>query len=1435
MKKSVLLFVSLLLATVSAIAQPAKPEVTYSAWVEETDVYLYNVEASMFLVGSNNWGTRAAVVGGGSNSNIITYDKFLTGNGTIKGTKWQIIQAEDKRGQNACFQISNVEISGRGLIPSGANECWVDGGPAHGDATLRDIDGWYIVKDNGDKTFQLNFVRKAAKKDEAGNEVKEGNEVVYEYTPAPGVMSISKFSEGELNVNISETESYCTWAIVTVEEYERVVPLLNLYHAGVGLQKLIDDAKALGIEADLSSYEAVLTKEGVTLEEIQNAIKKLSPTVNFGKVIAEAKKQDPERDWSKYEGIYADPESTDEIFTKNTNFINALLTLKKAIAAAQELDGTKTFLQAEALYADDDVAQAEIEDETKRVNAYASLKKVLDEAAQKNYNVAEYTAVYNNADATTEDLAKAEEGAKNAVTSGDIASAAANATAENPADFTNYIVNPSFDVQEDFHGWSTGFGAGGTKSTNAEVYGKSFDVYQDIKNMPAGVYMVAVNGYTRYKDAQSDYNAWKAGQVSETKIYLQGETNGQYFTPIKHVSEGGSFTSVANEETTVKLDTEWGTITAGGPVTLYCPNTMAAADVYYHKSGENAGPSDRYRNEAYGPLGEGDVLRIGVFNSKATGSDWSIFDDFQLFYLGNGADAYQKWAESVKGNYNVTFDGDVYYGAPEKKYYEEILEALSSASDKDAVSTAILKVDQAVDSVAASKEAYATYATTLATVQKWLNENAGDDDSYYKLSDYMEAENAEDVATWEFPNGPAKVIIPNYQQGGFEGILPVKDIIAETQYVKDMLTEATRNTLADNTNLTSLIVNPGFEENLVDGKGKGWSLDTSKGGTGSLTNWRGGDSKNYCAEAYEQNFDVYQEIEGVKDGLYEVSVQAFYRGGWPEAAWDNYKKDPDMKGDAKVYSEVYLNEFSTPIRNVMEITFDTNLADNCSSFAEGEGDNVVNVFVPNGMASASAAFSLPDNEKNYTMSAYGLVTDGKIRLGIRRLTTPPSNAGTWTLWDNFKLTYRAKNPEIVEKVLVSKSNELAELLETNEENLTDPVLKSAQEAYTESKKTNLNDNAKYDVLIETNDALVAAKENIQQVGAYKTANEAYQAACDELEKVDESQEADIWNQIDEMDDELEGDAFRSLSTEELVTLIAKVKAFTDEVKTATIQVQNKDIYADMATATDENPYDATVLITNPTYENGNDDGWSYEGDAPGRENRSDMCEYYKKKFNYYQTIYTLPAGTYEVSVQCYARYNDDQNADLKALEEGTKVNLLKAHVYALVGEGSYAEQFRLVSEGAVTDDFYKDSQREATSAVQKDENDQFIKLYTPNNMQMAGKAFDAANKAEKDVADGVEGAEAWDDAKAYRVRVVFTLDEVSNVTIGVKDEVATDWCIWDNWKLTYFGDASTKENSGTAIESVTASQQKNGKFIENGRIIIIKNGVKYNVAGQIIK
>ena len=701
--------------------------------------------------------------------------------------------------------------------------------------------------------------------------------------------------------------------------------------------------------------------------------------------------------------------------------------------------------------------------------------------------------------------------------------------------------------------------------------------------------------------------------------------------------------------------------------------------------------------ETYAIVPKDGTLTFGIMIENAN-YNWVAAKNFRVYYMG---DSYES-LDYVRNNSDMfaqPFPEETFAMQQLLDDYNNAIPNYGKAQNAEELLDAVQKLVSLSDSVQNNANAYKAYKDRVDGLKAGIDNGEIDLDGPDAdiLFDYLDdlgeefGPNSETAVEYGFKNGYSAYIIANR-------LLKTEEITEELEFLNKLYDAAVRTSLKDGTDLTNLIVNPGFEEDLVDGKGKGWNLDTSKGGTGSLTNWRGGDSKNYCAEAYEQNFDVYQEIEGLKDGIYEVSVQAFYRGGWPEAAWDNYKKDPEMKGDAKVYSEVYLNEFYTPIRNVMEITLDDvsqfTSKDNYSSFAvTGEGGETTNVFVPNGMASASTSFSLEDPEKNYTMSAYGLVTDGKIRLGIRRLTTPPSNAGTWTLWDNFKLTYRAKNPELAAQVLDAKAKELNELLTTSEENMTDPVIQNSVYAYTESQKSNLSDAAKYEVLIETNDALVAAKENIQQVGAYKTAYEAYQAACDELEKLDESQEADIWDQIDEMDDELDGDdgaAFRSLSTEDLVTLIAKVEDFTKEVQAAIDDIKLAEKIAEMADATDDKPYDATSWIINPDMEDSSQDsnadaskkmaGWDFwkaKGNGPvkgsdGINGRS--LEAWsgtigaELEFTAYQTLTGLPAGKYELSAKA-ANASNGVAEDEKLWADPEKAATGRAYLCAILSDG----------------------------------------------------------------------------------------------------------------------------------------------------------------------
>ncbi len=1265
MKKSVLLFVSLLLATVSAIAQPAKPEVSYADWAsveEKTEIYFYNVEAGMFLTAGSSWGTRATLIGIKDKN---TYNDLLADASGFKGNKWLIAAAEESRGGKNCYMFENK--SGSNYLSADSKDgIWVDGG------TDRPVVGWYIAKDNGDKTFQLGYMLKTEKKDAEGNTVKDGDNIVYEYS-SMGIFGVQKFEEGDLNTYIDESEAYSTWAIVDGTEYERVQPLFQAYYAGISLQNFINEAKKQGINADFSPYEALLAKDGVTYKELQDAINKISPAVELGKAITKAKEFDGSRSWEKFEKIYANTESTVTELNDATALVNSLVALKTAINAGIDLDQAHDYSASTAIYNSDDSKKADVDTETTRVNAFVSLKKKLDEATAgyPAVDFSEAKTAYDNTQSDAKTLAEAEAKIGELQDAYDIA----HATVDKPGDITSQLTNVDGSSATD---WTrTWLGDGRAGDFHLNTWSVEGNNNADGTNMVVNFLEDWVAKGNTLSDQKFQRNPVKVAPGAykiTANIRVYNESGADYMKGaylFGNVSRNSLF---ANEDEAQTNAVE------GAKYNTY--NNM----LNYWKDGF----------ETYAIVPKDGTLTFGVMIENAN-YNWVAAKNFRVYYMG---DSYES-LDYVRKNSDMfaqPFPEETFAMQQLLDDYNNAIPNYGKAQNAEELLDAVQKLVSLSESVQNNANAYKAYKDRVDGLKAGIENGEIDLDGPDAdiLFDYLDdlgeelGPDSETAVEYGFKNGYSAYIIANR-------LLKTEEITEELEFLNKLYDAAVRTSLKDGTDLTNLIVNPGFEEELVDGKGKGWSLDTSKGGTGSLTNWRGGDSdgKNYCAEAYEQNFDVYQEIEGVKDGIYEVSVQAFYRGGWPEAAWNNYKKDPEMKGDAKVYSEVYLNEFSTPIRNVMEITLDDvsqfTSKDNYSSFAvTGEGGETTNVFVPNGMASASTSFSLEDPEKNYTMSAYGLVTDGKIRLGIRRLTTPPSNAGTWTLWDNFKLTYRAKNPELAAQVLDAKAKELNELLTTSEENMTDPVIQNSVYAYTESQKTDLSDAAKYEVLIETNDAIVAAKENILQVGAYKTANEAYQAACDELEKVDESQEAEIWNQIDEMDNELEGDAFRSLSTEDLVTLIAKVEDFTKEVQAAIDDIKLAQKVAEMADATDDKPYDATSWIINPDMEDSSQDsnadaskkmaGWDFwkaKGNGPvkgsdGINGRS--LEAWsgtigaELEFTAYQTLTGLPAGKYKLSAKA-ANASNGVTADETLWADPEKAATGRAYLCAILSNG----------------------------------------------------------------------------------------------------------------------------------------------------------------------
>lgn len=198
----------------------------------------------------------------------------------------------------------------------------------------------------------------------------------------------------------------------------------------------------------------------------------------------------------------------------------------------------------------------------------------------------------------------------------------------------------------------------------------------------------------------------------------------------------------------------------------------------------------------------------------------------------------------------------------------------------------------------------------------------------------------------------------------------------------------------DNADVTELITNPDFSQGTA-----GWE--------GSWTAVKHG-----CMEAYSKDWDAYQVIQGAPVGIYEVSVQGFYRMKRGQEAYDLYQSN-EQTCSGYVYINNHLNEvkcvFDEPVRSDNSIFSDQALATGPESYPSliidaATGDSL---YFPNDMLTAGEAFTAG----MYQSSAVGIVAQqgDELRIGVKG-TYQYEN---WVIWDNFKMVYRGKQPEYV--------------------------------------------------------------------------------------------------------------------------------------------------------------------------------------------------------------------------------------------------------------------------------------------------------------------------------------------------------------------------------------------------------------------------------------
>ena len=261
------------------------------------------------------------------------------------------------------------------------------------------------------------------------------------------------------------------------------------------------------------------------------------------------------------------------------------------------------------------------------LNLDSTVEQYSDSASSEAIEVYEAVAekIADISELTTEEVVNLTEEVYVAITALKLPENWQTASVENPVDFSVVIVNSTFDTIGDFTGWSgTGFGAGGTTSTNAERYSMNFDTYQDIKGLPAGYYQVAVQGFYRQGQAANDYKLTVTDQTPAYNAYLYSTSAAQDTATAKimEISAGRLAEGLGG-----------GTATVGqSGAEEVVPNTMEAAN-YWFNAGYYA-PNDNF-GKLFIKVGEDGALRIGVKKDVTITDDWSIFDNFKLYYYGN--------------------------------------------------------------------------------------------------------------------------------------------------------------------------------------------------------------------------------------------------------------------------------------------------------------------------------------------------------------------------------------------------------------------------------------------------------------------------------------------------------------------------------------------------------------------------------------------------------------------------------------------------------------------------------------------------------------------------------------------------------------------------------------------------------------------------------
>ncbi len=979
-----------------------------------------------------------------------------------------------------------------------------------------------------------------------------------------------------------------------------------------------------------------------------------------------------------------------------------------------------------------------IQPKVAQYTAAVSLKAALDAAKAENPSLdfSAPEAVYNKVSSTAEELAAAEAQVQAIVN--DYKSSLASF--DEPYDYTD-IIGDGSDVSP----WTrtfTGSGTSGSHSTN--TWSTEADGGADGTDMttPFCEHWVASGGILSDQKIYQTLSALPPGLykfTADVRVYSEAGKLDQF---------EGAYMYFGDEK--IDMQDETDISYSGSKSVLWSKNYFTIIAI----------------------LKESGDVEFG-FEIKDANFNWIAFKNTSLFYYGN-KDVEANAAKLLKAGYSFEKSAtDVAANADVIKAYNDAVDAFNAATSAEDIKATAKAAEAAESALEANIEAYKKLYNKFNEWDENLASHStlvGPD--WDDFSDFIQSES-------EIEGYPTPVPTVIKEENNYP--LTTAEIEEYIHTVDSLYAHAVATSLVPGTDCTSMLVNADFGSSTsIDGAAGTYNTD---GWTGSAA--LGGLNDYMTAERYSTTVDFYQTVKDAPAGIYKIETHAFVR----PAANGSYD------GSEEIACWLYMNNFRTAVQHILTDAIPVDQAvdqENCylsaaasgtfwpaSTWSTGYDYNYTGTELPNGTYSASGFYvpncmvgaSVAFKAGRYPVTTYGLVGDGEdMKIGI----TSDGSDVHWFLFSGFKLTYMGKDATAIAAVLPTYVSNLQDYLDAHSTDMTSPVLTAAQKIADDAAAMKASDPAEdlWDALQNVNQALVDAQANVEAVTALNTAKDKLDETINAYEEQATEEAKQQYYAVVEKADDYEG-----LATDEVNALVEEINVVIAALKVP-----------DFSDASDENPINFTGLIYNPSYEDATCDGWEGSTKSLSGLNRTDMVEYWHASFDHYQTIYNLPAGTYELTVNGYNRYADNATTDYGVLTAGTKDETQTAVVYVTIGENTKEVPFRLISEGART---ATDVVSSSYSTIETDEGD----VYTPNNMQAAGACFEETD----------EDGNPLSDEQNYVNRIIFTLSEAGDITIGCKNSVSDSWCIWDNWTLTYYGPNSNRDTAVKSIATATAA------------------------------